>query len=109
MMRSWMIGLVSGLVVGVGTLIAGTLAALLGLVAIVAATRLPHRDATAGGLLLGLGGSWVLLLLRADLACGVDCVSPDLTGWYALGGVLVVVGLALTIRTARARRVSRRG
>lgn len=104
MMRSWATGLVAGLVIGVGTLLAGTLAALLGLVAIVAAIRLPRREATAGGLLLGLGGSWTLLLIRADLACGVDCVSPDLAGWYALGGALVVVGVALTGRVvARAR------
>jgi hypothetical protein len=101
MMRAWVIGLAAGLVVGLGTLVAGYLAALFGLVAIIAATRLPRREATAAGLLLGLGGAWILLLLRADLACGVDCTGPDLTGWYVVGAALAVLGAILTVRAAR--------
>lgn len=101
MARSWGIGLAGGLIIGVGVLVAGPLAGLLGLAAVAAATRLPRRDAVAAGLLIGLGGSWILLLLRADLACTVDCVGPDLTGWYALGAVLAAAGGVLTFRAAR--------
>ena len=101
--RSWLTGLVAGSIVGLGALVAGALAALFGLMAIVAALRLPQRLAVIGGLLLGIGASWVALLLRADLACDVDCVSPDLTGWYALGAGLVVAGAVLTAWTIRAR------
>ena len=105
MMRAWATGLAAGLVIGLGTLAAGYLAALLGLVAIVALIRRPRRDATAAGLLLGLGGSWTLLLLRADLACGVDCLGPDLTGWYAIGAALTLLGAILSVRVVRSATI----
>jgi hypothetical protein len=56
---NWAVSLTVGLVVGVGTLIAGILGASIGLVAIalLALRDRPSRDARIGGLLVGLGGS----------------------------------------------------
>jgi hypothetical protein len=101
--RRWALGLIVGLVVGVGTLVAGIMGASIGLLAIalLALRPRPGRDARIGGLLMGLGGSWGLLFLRADLSCGPDCIGPDLTGWYAVSGVLFAVGAVLTFRVAR--------
>ena len=101
--RRWAIGLLVGLVVGVGSLVGGLLAAAIGLLAaLLVAWRAP-RDAAVGGLALGLGLAWIALLARADLACGTDCVGPDLRPWYLVGGALVVFGVALTVRVARGR------
>ena len=101
--RRWAIGLLVGLVVGVGSLVGGPLAAGFGLAAaILVAWRAP-RDAPVGGLTLGFGLAWIALLARADLACGTDCVGPDLRPWYLVGGALVVFGVALTVRVARGR------
>jgi hypothetical protein len=100
--RRWAVGLVVGLVVGVGTLVAGILGASLGLLAVVLLALRTGRDASVGGLLLGLGGSWTLLFLRGDLACGAGCIGPDLTGWYMVSAVLLAVGGVLTFRVARA-------
>ena len=101
--RRWSIGLLVGLVVGVGSLVGGPLAATFGLMAaFLVAWRAP-RDAPVGGLALGFGLAWVALFARADLACGVDCVGPDLRAWYLLGGALVVFGVVLTVRVARRR------
>ena len=90
------------MVVGIGTLVAGILGASIGLLAVVLLALRPGRGASVGGLLIGLGGSWALLFLRGDLACGTDCIGPDLTGWYVVSAVLLAVGGVLTFRVARA-------
>ena len=53
---------------------------------------------------MSVGSAWLLVLLRADLSCDIDCVGPDPTGWYALGGILIVAG---TLLTARIERIAR--
>jgi hypothetical protein len=94
--RRWAIGLLVGLVAGAGALIAGPLAWLLGLVAAILLVAEPPRLPGAAGAAIGLGGALAALLLRADLACGANCVGPDLTPWYAASAALVAVGLMLT-------------
>lgn len=94
--RRWVTGLLVGLVVGTGALIAGPLAWLLGLVATILLVAEPPRLPGAAGAAIGLGGALAVILLRADLACRVDCVGPDLTPWYAAAATLVAVGLVLT-------------
>ena len=100
--RRWATGLVVGLVVGVGVLIGGVMVALIGLIAVILLTIEPGRDAPVGGLMAGFGAAWLTLFLRADASCGEGCVGPDLTAWYALSSVMLVVGLVLTARTLRA-------
>lgn len=100
--RRWMAGLVVGLVAATGTLVAGMLGAVLGIASnVLVAARLP-RSSVAGGVCLGLGIAWLILLLRADRACQADCVGPDLGAWYLVGGALVLVGAVLTIRSGAA-------
>lgn len=100
--RRWAIGLVVGLIVGVGVLIGGAMVGLIGIAAVVLLTFEPGRDAPVGGLLTGFGAAWLALFLRADASCREGCTGPDLTAWYAIAGVMLVVGVVLTIRTFRA-------
>jgi hypothetical protein len=94
--RRWASGLLIGLVVGAGTLIAGPLVWLVGLAATALLLAGKPRLPAAAGAAIGLGGALAVLLLRADIACGADCFGPDLTTWYAASAVLVAFGLALT-------------
>jgi YndJ-like protein len=99
--RRWRTGLLVGLVVGVGILVGGPMVGLIGIAAIALLVVEPGRDAPVGGLMSGFGAAWLALFLRADASCGADCVGPDLTAWYAIAGVMLLVGIALTIRTFR--------
>ena len=101
MIRRWVRGSLVGLIVGVGSLIAGPTAAVLGLLAAVLVASRPPREAPVAGLTIGLWASWLAVVARADLACQADCVGPDLRPWYAAAIVFVVIGLSLTIRVAR--------
>jgi hypothetical protein len=102
--RRWLLGIVVGAVVGAGSLIGGLVAALLGMVAAILVTMRPPRAWPVGGLCLGIGAAWALLLIRADVACGLDCVGPDLTGWYLVAGALLALGVLVTISAVRAAR-----
>ena len=102
--RRWAIGLVVGATFGVGVLIGGTLMVPLGLVAVVLLAWEPGRDAPVGGFLAGFATTWLLLFVRADLACDVDCVGPDLTPWLAVGLVVLAIGVILSIRALRLSR-----
>lgn len=102
--RRWGFGLVVGAVFGVGVLIFGTLGGLLGLVAVVLLAWEPAREAPVGGFLAGFGTTWLLLFVRADLSYGANGGGPDLTPWYAVGIVMLVVGLFLSVRALRRSR-----
>ncbi len=104
--RRWLTGLVVGLVSGTGSLVAGTLGAALGVCAILLVAARAPRSVAAGGVCIGLGLSWLVLLIRADMACDVDCVGPDLGAWYLVGGALLFVGVVLTARLIVAARAT---
>jgi YndJ-like protein len=99
--RRWATGLLVGLVVGVGVLIGGPMVGLIGVAAVVLLAIEPGREAPVGGLLTGFGAAWLALFLRADASCGSGCTGPDLTPWYAFAGVMLLVGVVLTIRAFR--------
>ena len=95
--RSWIAGIVVGAAggfaaleippVGYGVVIAFAVPALFG------TTRL----AALGGLLLGFGTAWTLLLGRVAVTCGPpDCRSPGIESWLAVGLGVGVAGLVLT-------------
>lgn len=110
--RSWLAGLVVGLLDGVLFFLWPTLA--LGLFAgfvLVAALGRSRLRAWSGGL-AGAGTAWLVLLIRSVVACsqfdalpGSECVQPDLTGWVVAAAAMVVAGGALVvIDRRRARR-----
>ena len=101
MSRRWVIGLVVGAVAGAGALVAGPIAGLLGLVAIVLAVAEARRAAAIGGVLIGLGGAWLALLGRVALTCRADCVAPGLEPWLLAAAVLAGLGVVVTIRARR--------
>ena len=103
MTRRWWIGLVTGVVAGTGTLLAGVIGASLGLVAILLAVAESPRQAAIGGVLVGQGIAWLLLFGRGILTCQDGCVAPDLLPWIALAVVLAALGAIVTWRVSRRR------
>lgn len=99
--RRWALGLITGVVAGAGAAIAGGLGGLLALCAMVLVAARPPRDAPAGGLATGLGSTWLLVLIRGDLACDVDCVAPDTLPWYAIAAAFLALGILVTARAFR--------
>jgi Ca2+/Na+ antiporter len=94
--RRWAIGLMTGLIVGVGVLTTGTLGALLGILAIILLATEPGREAPVGGLFLGGGIGWLVLLGTASARCGEGCVFPDLAPWIVVSVAMIGLGLVLT-------------
>jgi hypothetical protein len=111
-LSNWLAGVVVGVAAGVVTLTFPTLgwlivaAFLLGLIR--AAPRLP----AVGGLFLGLGTTWLVLLVRSHVECqgfnagpAQECFGPDIGPFLAVGGVLLAIGgLATGMALIRARR-----
>ena len=100
----WAIGLVTGLTVGIGVLTTGTLGALLGILALLLLSIEPERDAPIGGLFLGGGIGWLVLLGTAPARCGEGCVFPDLAPWIVASIAMIGVGLVLTWLAVRRQR-----
>jgi hypothetical protein len=101
--RRWSIAFLVGATAGTGTLLAGYLGGILGLVAIALAVAEPPRAAAIGGLLIGLGVTWIALFRRVALTCQADCVAPDLRPWVAVAAHLTGLGILVTGREVRAR------
>lgn len=101
--RRWLTGLLTGLVVGAGSLLAGPIAGAFGILALLAAAATPPREAAVGAALLGFGSAWLAIFLSADARCGLDCVGPDLTPWLLVAGAALAIGAVLTAAAARAR------
>jgi hypothetical protein len=77
---------------------------------LVPALRSRAPIAAVAGLLVGAAGFWLLLVGRATLACsafdagpGQECSGPDLGAWVVGASLLLVAGLALTVREWRRR------
>lgn len=101
--RPWLSGLAVGAGAGFATLVVPTLGWLLILAFLVPALLIPgSRLSAVGGLLIGLGVVWLLLLGRMALTCSVTdpnelgCHAPDMGPWLTTGGVLLGAGMLLT-------------
>ena len=108
---AWLLGLVLG---GLDGLLGFEFPMLvLGLFAVAAIVlvRDASRAAGLGGLLLGAGGLWTMVLLRAQASCAAfnsmpdqGCVMPDITPFLGAAAIAGLLGLGLTLTAARSGR-----
>lgn len=108
---AWLLGLVLGALDGFLGFEFPSLALVLFLLGAILLARDASRAAGLGGLLLGPGGLWIAVLLRAQASCAAfnaspdqGCVMPDLTPYLTAAAVATLLGLGLTLTGARARR-----
>ena len=100
--RGWVAGVVVGVAGGLLALEFPTLGWLILVLFAVPAAIVGPRAAAIGGLLIGLGGCWLVLLGRVALTCRatveeLGCRAPGIEPWLAASAVVLAVGLALTI------------
>jgi hypothetical protein len=95
---------VAGLVIGIPATALGVIGLGLGIALGVGAAVTHPRIASLAGVLLGLGGAWLLLITRAADACSDECVGPDLAPWLIGAGAVAGSGLVLSmVDLARSR------
>lgn len=104
---AWFLGMALGLIAGGAVLVAGVLALLLLVPAVVWATREKARPLGLGGLFVGLGAGSAGLLALANARCAAsnvsgpsyfsECVAPDLTPWFVAAAVLAAIGIAVSL------------
>ncbi len=99
----WLAGVVIGVAAGVLTLTFPTLGWLIALAFLLGLIRAAPRLPAVGGLFLGLGTTWLVLLVRSNLECqafdaapGQECVALDIGPWLAFAGVLLAIGVIST-------------
>jgi hypothetical protein len=113
-LTNWLLGIVLGAFAGGSALVVGAFAFLLAVPALVWASREVSRPAGLAGLLLGAGLGQAGLFAFAEARCagsnqaaaGVfeSCSSPDLIPYLAVAGVLVALGIAMSIIVTLRRR-----
>jgi hypothetical protein len=94
-----------GLALGLMVLVAGIFSLVpLGLALFWALTTRGRRS-SVGGLLVGIGASWLVLIAIQQSRCAStatsSCSGPDLTPYILLGVAALVVGFALAISVLR--------
>ena len=104
---SWCLGIALGMIAGGAVLVAGVLALLLLVPALVWAAREQARPFGLGGLLIGLGAGSAGLIALANARCAASnvstlaytsaCVAPDLTPFLAAAAVLVAIGVGVSL------------
>jgi hypothetical protein len=105
--RDWLAGLVVGAVAGFWFAEFPTLGMVIAVAFAVPAVLSRARLAALGGLLVGLPGTWLLVIGQATLRCaefdaqpGQECVMADVGGWIAVAFALLVVGVGLSVAAA---------
>jgi hypothetical protein len=99
--RAWAIGCVAGAAVGIPSLGLAVIGVVLVSALIGGAALARPRLASLGGVLVGIGAAWTLVLGRATAACAEDaCEGPDLTPVLVLAAAFFVAGLGLSIAAA---------
>ena len=103
--RGWLSGLVVGATAGFASLEIPPLGWLLLIAFAVPVAIDGPRIASIGGLLVGVGGTWIVLLGRVALTCQavgdeLGCRAPDLAPWLLAGTGMFAIGLTLTIVAA---------
>lgn len=108
---SWIAGLAVGAAAGFLALELPTIGYLILVLFAIPAAVVGPRAAAIGGLLIGFGGVWLLLLGRVAVSCRaidgeIGCQSPGIEQWLAVGAAVMAVGVALTIAAVvRGRRL----
>ena len=105
---SWAIGLVFGAVAGLMVLIFGAPVLLLSLASLALAFVAARSLALLSGASVGVGGAWLALLIRAQLACDAFDAAPN-QGCEGFGAEpflvsAVVLGIGLIIGALAWRR-----
>ncbi len=102
-LSNWLAGVVVGVATGFLTLTFPTLGWLLVLAFLLGLIRAAPRLPAVGGLFVGLGTAWLVLLVRSNLDCrafdaaaGQECASPDIGPWLAFAGGLLAIGVVAT-------------
>lgn len=104
---SWFLGIAFGLAAGGTALVAGVVALLLLVPAVVWAAREKARPLGLGGLFIGLGTGSAGLLALANARCAAsnvsgpnyfsECVAPDLTAFFVAAAVLAAIGVVVSL------------
>jgi hypothetical protein len=109
---NWIAGVVVGVAAGVLSLFFPTLGWLIAVAFLVGLLRATPRVPALGGLFFGFGAAWLVILVHSHLECqtfdaapGQECREPDIGSWLAVAGVLLAIGVLMTVATwARASR-----
>jgi hypothetical protein len=107
---AWLAGAVLGVPVGVLILEGGLVGLLFLAVSGILLARSGRRFAGVGGLLVGLGATWIVLFGRVALTCSADagCTAPSIDRYVAVSMAIAAAGLACTAAAVvRARRAAR--
>jgi hypothetical protein len=106
---AWIAGLTVGVGAGVLALTLPTVGWGIGAAFVVGALLSSARVAALGGLAVGAGAAWLVLLGQSVAACrefdgpGRECIEPDLTPWLMTSVASLVAGSVATL-VAAARR-----
>jgi hypothetical protein len=111
---AWTAGVLLGALDGFLLLEFPTLGLALLFVAALLAVRDRNRSAGIGGLLVGVGGCWTLLLARATLDCDAfnrvpnqGCTAIGVEPFLVASVLMLLVGIVLTVAATRTRRSPR--
>jgi hypothetical protein len=108
--EAWLAGLVLGLLEGFLLFEFPTLALALVLATTILMTRPAAWSAGLGGLAVGVGGLWTVVLWQAQARCDAfnavpdqGCEMPTVDGYLLVGLVVAAVGVVLTLHAWRRR------
>ena len=111
-LSNWIAGLVVGVGAGVVALVLPVFGWIIAVAFLVGLVRATPRIPAVGGLFLGLGTTWLALLIRSHFECqafnavpGQGCMDPDIGPYLTLGAAEVAIGIVATATALiRARR-----
>ena len=105
--RGWLFGFGVGVVTGFAAALGGALLLLLAVVVLALGFMARGSYAFLSGGFIGLGGLWVALTLRAQLACqspsdpAVTCVATDVGPFLAVSAGVALVGVLIALAAWR--------
>jgi hypothetical protein len=103
-LSNWIAGLVVGVGAGVLSLILPAFGWVIVAAFLVGLIRASPRLPAFGGLLVGLGTTWLVLLVRSHLEClafdaapGQECFEPDIGPFLTVGAAMLAIGVLATL------------